>query len=219
MSRQLDRNLYRKVVSYNRPVPKNFSTFDLLTLENKTFNMNVWERDRDYFKIVRNSTWLEYAFGEYEENLMYVDNDIVKSNYYITPFSGIPIVTVALEGSTENIVVYCKSTAIDSLTIGTSADYTGWVRYRAIYAPSYPTQFLSGGVLITATAASLPIAKTIQFTGSYGSFGTIPSGYYYSTFGAVDSDVYVEASSVTNSSICADISEETTDNLNVIVFK
>jgi hypothetical protein len=144
-----NRHQWRKVYSYGANFKPKIVTFvDNRTEESLTFDLNKVYRHYDFH--IRHPAINAFISGAisidgiYEEGLVHFDNETEKAFSFVTSWSyGRPYVVYTMESGSnnnENVIIYGFSD-IPSVTgnvIGTSAPFSGTIRYRAISAPYYP---------------------------------------------------------------------------------
>jgi len=139
-----NRNLWRKVYSYNKQKPRNFTIVDETTSRSLDVDLNQLYRHRDYFKIDKIDLQPTGAlnFVEYDEGLIYFGGETYKTGGYNFNFSGNPFVVYTREPTTNNYqnvnVFGLGLPTYNQFIVGTSAPFSGSVRYRAVYSPFLP---------------------------------------------------------------------------------
>lgn len=229
-----NKHLWRRVMGYGpQPRPVVSTYVDLATSESITYNLQETLRHRDYFEIKQYfivsgvvAPIAPFGYGEYDEGVIpfvFSDGGYKTFNFNFT-FSGSPYVVLTVDSDNEwsNINPFGITYSTTGAYIGTSAPYSGNIRYRAIYATSYPA--------IVSSAYT-----TSFFTASAGAINPGSDTYYYTTFGSLltqpdfalqtawdatggTSDVFIQDESLTDSSFYADISAPGNNNVHFIVF-
>lgn len=102
-------------------------------------------------------------YAEYEEGYVYFNNQSEVTKTFTTAFSSEPIgvVEIVPASGLENICWFVSQKSTTQLVIGTSANFTGWFKYYAVYSvPGYPTTILSASAYRECTAGTITIGMT-----------------------------------------------------------
>jgi hypothetical protein len=180
------RNIWRKVYSYNRQKPKILNFVDIHSSKSISFDLNQTYRHRDYFVIKDNDLQgvVIVKYAEYDEGLVYFDNETFVTGNYNFEFSGDPFVVFSVEpteNSSSNINAFGLSLPISGqFVVGVSAPFSGAVRYRAVFSdlsPNYPALVLHGGSpktnspftasLFTIYGGEVDVTDQSAYTASY----------------------------------------------------
>jgi len=215
-----NRNLWRKVAGYGVPPRPQIATIaDPATHITYSIDLQSTIRHRDYFEVKPGfvveivTSPISYSFGEYDEGLIYFDSMTDESTAVFNfSFSGDPYIVLSMEDAYDNLgnvnifgVVYDPT----ELTVRTSAPFSGTIRYRAIWAPSYPTivtssEPASASIAITASAGKVN-ASGETFNTTYATLPAVPTYFYDTPWDTVDNGLsnvsfYQATTSTTNAS-------------------
>lgn len=162
-----NRNLWRK--SYPIGIPRRPP---VLITETKigndgntystTLDLNQTIRHRDSYELLGEA--FPVTLGEYDEDLIHFNNETYKSFTYNFTFSNNPTVVFSqgtaapAQLNTENVNIFGISRNTTGGVVALSAPYSGTIRYRAAYAPSYPSYF-TGSIASIAPTAGIFIAS------------------------------------------------------------
>lgn len=145
-----NRARYKKV--YGRvAVQPNYQTFiDPVTNGTKTLDFNLINKEYNMY-IIPGSSSVEYTppppadSAEWDDACMFVDNLTGTTITFSAPFSSLPYVTLYLENPEVLVNPFIVNNGITTNTceVGFSGIYRGWLCWRAIYSPTYPTTVLS----------------------------------------------------------------------------
>lgn len=171
------RGLWRKVYGYSVNKPVVVSFVDTTTSTTMSIDLNKTYRHRDYFIIDGIATGpvapapIPVDLTEYDEGLVYMTGgDSATGNFNFT-FSNNPIVVLTPDSASfwgENVNVYGFSRTSSGFTFGTSAPFSGAIRYRAIYSPTYPALCTSSYTAsITASAGTATLTDSYAYTASF----------------------------------------------------
>ena len=225
-----NRNLWRKTYGFRRRKPKTVTLTDGATGIEYTLDLNKTSRERNPYLIKAGTQGLipsPFVTGEYDEGIIsFLSSDQETSAFNFT-FSSAPIVVLTLEPDPEVDVNAFGLTVTDSgITIGTSAPFSGSIRYRAIYATSYPANVsssFSASFIATAGTGDLVNGDSFNLTFQTG-IGTPASEPRVSVWddnGNLDADVAHNIttlnSTLINGNIAGTLSAPTTSEINFIV--
>lgn len=182
-----NRNSLRKIYSINRVVPR------LITLgSGETIDANRQSIHRDFY-VIEQRTQFEISssvvYGIYEDDYIHLNHETTKSIIFSQTFPVPPIVVLSLEDNTglENIIPFLSSLNALGATVNVSSEYSGSIRYRAIYSPTYPATVLdqpnNPSTALTITATSVSLVNSTSFTASYSSVGHIPVQSFFTLYG------------------------------------
>jgi len=232
-----NKHVWRKVVGYGpQPKPVYDTYVDLANSQSFTYNEQETIRHRDYFEVKKqfvvsgvippNPTPVPFPVGEYDEGVItfdYSDGDAKYFNFNFT-FSGNPYVVLTVDSNDDmsNINTYGITYASTGAYIGVSAPYSGNIRYRAIWASSYPA-IVSSTFTTSYFTASAGTSNPSNVTYYYQTFGTMLSQPDFALESAWDSanlysDVFVEDVFLTNSYFIADVSAPKNHDIHFIVY-
>ena len=127
-----------------------------------TLDLNKTIRHRDVYKIQGDPASI--TLGEYDEDLIHFNNETFKSFTFNFNFSSNPTVVFSQgtpapsQPNTENVNIFGISRNTTGGVVALSAPYSGTIRYRAAYAPSYPSYF-TGSIASIAPTAGIFIAS------------------------------------------------------------
>lgn len=168
-----NRNEWRKGYGFSRRKPVIAILEDPVT--NKQYSLNLQEtyRDRDFYIREPYSSGhhaTPFPLGEYDEGIIvFGGSNNEETIFFNITFSGPPIVTFELQpGSDYNVNLYGKNISDNSVTVCSSAPFTGEVKYRAVYSPTYPATFSSPDVSqFVASANYVDLSNQASYTGIY----------------------------------------------------
>lgn len=144
-----NRARYKKV--YGRvAIEPNYQIFnDPVTGELKTLDFNLINKEYNMY-IIPGSSSVEYIpppvnNAEWDDACMFVDNLTGTTITFTAPFTSLPYVTLYLENPEILVNPFIVFNGITTTTceVGFSGIYRGWLCWRAIYSPTYPTTVLS----------------------------------------------------------------------------
>lgn len=121
-----------------------------------TLDLNQTIRHRDVYELLGEP--LPITLGEYDEDLIHFNNEYSKTFPFNFTFSNKPTVVfsqnaaAAAKPNTQNLNIFGVDTSTSGGLVSLSAPYSGTIRYRAAYAPSYPSYFTGSVVSISPTA-------------------------------------------------------------------
>lgn len=251
-----NRNQWRKVYGYSRRKPNIVQVYDRDPATGeiptsgtlRSFDANKILRHRDFFLFqgVTSGSYLVLSGGVisteiyYDEGLVaFNDETSVLDVTYSINFPGNPVVTFTIDPPTgaypvinsQNIQVFGLSTpTATSMDIGTSAPFTGNIRYRAVFTqvlanyPFYGTSSYSASITMSANIAGLNNQN--DYTASYTE---LSSGAGHETFmflqtihhnGTLPYNINVakENDSFSNTSSLNHFSEYVTSNIHFMAF-
>jgi len=237
-----NRNLWRKIYPIGSPrrAPETVNLVDAETDLSYSLDLQQVVRHRDYFKIISVATSFSGSgggilLGEYDEGLIHFSNETSKVFSYSFTFSNSPIVVFTVEdespdqgGVTENINIFGTTSSATGATVGLSAPYSGTVRYRAAYAPSYPYYFQSAFAPISGTfrasAGSLVIPSQAFFTASWTALVATPAKVLQSTWDTLSNleanvAITLDAASVDADSAISELSAPASASVHFIAYE
>lgn len=173
------KNLWRKVYGYNNPKPRVVVVIDTVAAVTYSLDLNKTLRHRDFF-IIKDRTSggdieavvIPPNLAEYDEGLINFSSiaESGSGNFHFT-FSGTPYVVLTVESASlygENLNVFGTALNTTAFNFSLSAPFTGSVRYRAIYSPTYPAYVTSAYTAsITASAGSANPGGLDYYTASF----------------------------------------------------
>lgn len=151
------------------------------------YNANEFIKHYDFFRIPTLGIGAEESavvFAEYEERLVSFNWEVSKSITFTTPFSSEPIVIVSTEENDySNISLFVTGTSQTGFEVQLSAEFSGSIRYRAIYWASYPVLVerspLSASSYYSASAGFEQLTNNSEFVASYNSLGSVPVNVFF----------------------------------------
>lgn len=179
------RGLWRKVYGYSVNKPVVVSFVDTTTSTTMSLDLNKTFRHRDYFIIegIAGGVATEVPpppsdLAEYDEGLVFLTGQDSGTGNFNFTFSSNPIVVLtpdpALEWG-ENVNIYGFTRSTTGFTFGTSAPYSGAIRYRAIYSSTYPALCTSSFTAsITASAGTATLTDNYAYTASFAALPGSP---------------------------------------------
>jgi hypothetical protein len=224
-------NKWRKVYGRTRKKPRVTQYFDSGSQQNVSQDLNKIYRHRDYFQVkgVRRSTifWsLPILAAEYEEGLIAVDGDTEFTVSFGSPFSVAPIVVYTTEPndlSSSNVNVFGTEVPTSTqMFVGLSAPFSGNVRYRAAYSPTWPAAASSAYTgSFTIEAGAIDITDATEYTASYTlASGTIEfRASFHDSLANSGSDVGLLNDSTTNTTSLNSLTAPGSGKIHFIAFK
>lgn len=237
-------NLFRKTYGYIRRKPDTYSFVDVGSGLTRSFDFQKVVRDRDFF-VVDNGGGLSVVattptgstptssvdYGEYDEGVVaFSFTDTATQSFNFT-FSSTPYVVFSIaepadsptiEGW-ENIIAYGLSVSTTGFDIGTSAPYAGNIRYRAVYASTYPaivtSSFTGSAFMVSATSS---VTNGNAFDISYAQLTSSFSRTLFTAFntlGIGDIDVELSSSYADADNVILSSSAELNSPIHVIAFE
>ena len=217
-----NRHLWRKIVGYSTVKPVQQTVVDSITNLTVSYDLQTTFRHRDFFEVKRlrqgffsdDSLPISFSYGEYDEGLVSFNpmtGEFELFNFNFT-FSGPPYVTLDVDqvDSFSNINPYGITFSTTGAYIGISAPYSGTVRYRAIWAPSYPTLVTSAytSSWITASAGAVLVNNMDEYSSFFGALATLPEEIHQTAWddSTGTSDIYIETKNITTNYINSSLS-------------
>lgn len=238
-----NRNLWRKLypVGSPRQAPKNITVTDSQTNQTFTLDLQKTIRHRDYFQIFNSQSVAGIApavlvLGEYDEGLVIFNNTTTANFSFNFTFSGTPVAVFSMEAeagtvsNTTNINIFGTNINTTGGTIGTSAPFSGTIRYRAAYAASYPSYFTSSyapssGTFRASAGTTIPSNQS-AYTASWAALATNPTVFYQTPFDDGNTPTYTadvalipDANTFTPNSVASDISAPVSVSINYIAYE
>lgn len=226
-----NRGRFKKVVGYER------YKSPIVTAVINTITRSFWSNNlavhRDFYliedhlglSVATSSSEPSYPTGEYEEDLVWFDNETAVLKVFASPFTATPVVTLEVQPASGYENINCFFELIDDSTIivGTSAPFSGSIKYRAIYGATYPVIVQRSPLLpsmyYTASAGKVSVVSSNTFTGSFASFGSVPSDVFvtgYDIIGNGTANVgFIPTNTFDDTAVSGDLSSYLT---NVIEF-
>jgi hypothetical protein len=213
-----NRNSLRKIYSINRVVP------DLRTLgSGEVIDANRQSIHRDFY-VTEQRTQFQVSssvvYGIYEDDYIHLNHETTKSIIFSQTFPVPPIVVLSLEDNTglENIVPFLSSLNVLGATVNVSSEYSGSIRYRAIYSATYPATVFDNpnnpSTILNITATSVDLTNSTLFTASYPSVGHVPIQSFLTLYGLNDQgNVNISSESVGEFINSGHLSSEVTGQL------
>ncbi len=145
-----------------------------------TFDLNQVIRHRDVYELAGDVADISGLLGEYDEDLIHFNNETVKTFSFNFTFSSNPTVVYSqgtadpAQPNTQNLNIFGISRNASNGIVALSAPYSGTIRYRAAYAPSYPSYFTgtlasispTAGVFVASVDSGMPNNQSF-FTASW----------------------------------------------------
>lgn len=149
------------------------------------FDLNKVIRHRDVYELLGDTNDISGLLGEYDEDLIHFNNESIKTFSYNFVFSSNPTVVFSqnvadtAQPNTENINIFGINRTTAGGIVALSAPYSGTIRYRAAYAPAYPSYFTgtlasiapTSGVFIASVDREVP-NNTSFVTASWATLST-----------------------------------------------
>lgn len=195
----------------------------------QVLDANRFQVHRDFFLITTKLGVVPSTFpvGIYEDDYVYFDGQSSKTLAFSQTFAEVPIVVLSLEDGTnqDNIIAYLTSISTTHATIGLSANYSGSVRYRAVYSEVYPCMVYDNpnnpGLSFMCTATKVDVTSSAMFTASYEPLGTAISSSFYTAYDYQNNsqvDVFLLTGSVGVSSGSGDLSAPINNRINFLAL-
>lgn len=177
-----NRNLWRKV--YPSGVRRPPELQQIVTEQGVTYSLDLNKtiRHRDYFEVINfqsgavgESPPPPPVFGEYDEGLIHFNNESIKSFNYNFAFSATPIVVFTIENpaggislqDSNNFAYAGQSLSNTNGILYLSSEYSGTMRYRAVYSSTYP-------IVCTSPFTASFTCSAGQLVGTDTPGGTVP---------------------------------------------
>jgi hypothetical protein len=168
-----NRNLWKKSsATHLRQKPRVLELRDGNTQERYALDIAKVHRFRDPYKIELGTPgdfYIDLVVGEYDEGLINVEDVSGGTFPFSFTFSGIPYVTLEIESMDFGNTAIAGAAITDSLGAYVApTDFSGSIRYRAIYSMSYPAivsssysaSFVAVGGAYTMTDGSETFSET-----------------------------------------------------------
>jgi hypothetical protein len=191
------RNLWRKVYGYQNNKPQMVSVVDSITQVTYSLDLNKTLRHRDFFIIQGINSGsqfiteeVSFPTAEYDEGLFHFSSisDHGTGSFNFT-FSNFPTVVLSVESASlygEGVNIFGGTSTPSGFTFGLSAPFSGSIRWRAIYSPSYPAVATSAYTAsITASAGSAFPNGATYYTASFATLPGIPFSYRDTTWDGI----------------------------------
>ena len=212
------KHLWRKVYGYNSPKPRVVEVIDTVAAVTYSLDLNKTLRHRDFF-IIKDRIAGELEIPATPPNLAEYDEGIVNftdlttttgtANFNFT-FSSTPYVVLTVESASlygENLNIYGSFLNTTTCNFDLSAPFSGSIRYRAIYSPTYPAYVTSAYTAsITASAGSANPGGLAYYTASFAglpgpTFKFLDTAWDLSTLGMSDVGLVTQTSSSNNATV------------------
>lgn len=151
-------HLWRRVYSFRRRKPQVRTYINPATNVTHSLDLNKTVRHRDFFIIrgFESASFPPTIIAEYDEGIITFSNTSFATAPFNFCFSGAPDAVVLTvddtTDNTDNIIAYGLNFTSCSMSIGTSAPFSGNIRYRAARSPlGYPAQATSSLVPSSGT--------------------------------------------------------------------
>lgn len=226
-----NRSNWRTVYSFHRRKPNIVNLTDSTTNVTFSYDLQKTIRNRDFFilnKEVPFSLLESINLAEYDEGIFYFTSiaDFGTGSFGRT-FSQTPYVVLTVESASlygTNVNLFGRNVTTSSFTFGTSAPFTGSIRWRAIYSPTYPAYVSSAYTSsITASAGQATPGGNSYYTASFAALPEIPFTFLdtaWENIGISDgsSNAALTHNSTSNSSETVDISAPMNSTIDFIAF-
>ena len=222
---QRSRGRFKRITGYDRQ-PQQIITIVENNVTN-SYNQNLYSVHRDFYFIqsANNGTTASSGpvFALYDEDYIVFTGGSTASKTFNILFSSTPAITLEIEpldawNDMENVIPVITALSPSSVTVALSAEFSGSVRYRAVYSPSYPAlvvrSVLEPSLQYTAlSVVSMSLSGSMtSFTASFPALGSPPSAIYYSIqdiFSYNDCLVAVESGSYVSDLMPVELSDTT----------
>jgi len=211
-----NRNVWRKVLSYERKKPRLNNFTDATTGESFVYDLETTLRHRDYFMLKKAAEIPLLA--EYDEGIVTFSNSSFATVNFTSCFTAMPdavVLTVdSVADNSDYVIPYGYTFNACSMSIGLSAPFTGNVRYRAIYSSTgYPA--MAQSVLVPSSGTFTVAAGYIiengnsDYTASFATLANPPTLFYRTPWdfnNNFDDDVVLTEDSSTSNTASGQIS-------------
>lgn len=225
------RNLWRKVYGYRNHKPNETSIVDADTSVTYSIDRSKTVRHRDYY-IINGYVGATIEIpgpiilAEYDEGLIAVNGtDSGIQGFFNFAFSSLPYVVLTVESASingENVQIYGSTFDTLGFIFGLSAPFSGTVRYRAIYSPTYPAYVTSSYTAsITASAGNAVVTGQHSYTASYDALPGTPFRFLQTSWndsGDLGNDVAFSTQTTGSSTATVELSSELSSDINFIAF-
>jgi hypothetical protein len=228
-----NKNSWKKVYGYSSHKPRETTIIDTANSVTYSLDLNKTLRHRDFFiiKSLTSGAFEEIpippapvATTEYDEGVVHFAgiSDVGTGSFNFT-FSGSPYVVLTIESSAlygNNLNVWGESLSTAGFTFGLSAPFTGSIRYRAIYADTYPAYVTSAYTAsITASAGTYSAVAESFYTASFAALPSTTSLFLNSAWGTTgQQDVALQPQVSSSAQATVEFSSPTTSTIYFIAF-
>jgi len=230
------RNLWRKVYGYHNNKPQVVSIVDPQTQVTYSLDLNKTLRHRDFFIIngvnsgsqVIITSSFAFATAEYSEGIFTLPSlGTSGTGSFGFTFSHQPYVVLSVESASiygGNLNLYGGNITTTGFTFDFSAPFSGSIRWRAIYSPTYPAVATSAYTAsITASAGSVAPGGKSFYTASFATLPGLPKFYYDTAWANVgindgSADVAFSHQTSSSNSETVEISAPTNTTIDFIAF-
>ena len=204
-----------------------------MLFRSSTLDLNHTIRNRDAYHLGGDGKSIS-GLGEYDEGLIEFNNETFKAFSYNFTFSSNPTVVFSIgvpasANYTENINIYGIARNTGGGLVALSAPYSGSIRYRAVYASSYPSYFLGVAASISPTngtfraSTDVKVPNNVSYvTASWGILDGIPGTIFsspYDDFGNYDANVALSVNSQTVAGAIIEISAPISSSIYVLAIE
>jgi hypothetical protein len=229
----INQNRFKKTYGYKRAIP----VYATVTIDDAgttiEINRNQIKVDRQFYLLPEaiDAAFTGFQTGEYEEDDFVVTASVDSVTItFATPFTSTPIVVASPNTSSNNlhnINLFVDSVSTTQAILKFSANFSGSLRYRAIYASSYPARVqrtpLFPGSYYDAAAGTILTSNESSTTVTYPNIGGSPTDAFLTAQDYNNNEtaqVNVElASSLGLTSTTVSISSPLSNQINFIVVK
>lgn len=219
------RGSFRKVYGPTRQPPQLHSFVEDGQL--KTVDANKFHVNRELYLITDKLGIGASQLGEgavYEEDTISFTNESFKNVEFLQAFTAAPIVVLTIDsGDDSNIMTHLTFVDIAEMGVGLSAPFTGVIRYRAIYSPSYPVFVINyphaPSTVLKVNAGGIDVVNQSSFTTSFPAMSSLPASLYCTPVdvnNSGDVDVAVTDTSFTLTGIEGSLSSPITNRINFL---
>lgn len=229
------RGLWRRVYGYQNTKPQLVEVVDVASATTRSIDLAKTLRHRDFYYI--DGITANYipsippppiptgSFAEYDEGIIFVNTNAFSymGNFNFT-FSNNPIVVLSIEDAlpgTENVNLFGINPGVSNFTFGFSSDFSGSIRYRAIYSPTYPALATSSFTAsMSASAGSVNPGGLAYYTASFAALPLAPFEVRQTIWveDALGEDVAFITQVSSSSEISSDLSSEFSKTVHYIAF-
>jgi hypothetical protein len=216
----------RKLYSTQRVAPS------IITNESgQVLDANRFQVHRDYFLITRKlGVPLDvnlYPIGLFEDVVVNFNNQSEKTVTLYNTYPFVPIIVLELTDPFSNqfVTCYVKDASTTQVTIGTSANFTGTIRYYAIYSAVYPCQVQdvpsSPGTTYVCCAGSALIGNTSNYSVSFSTLPVTAIKSLYSTYdsqGSGTANVFFSTANIYPTMLSGEVSAPLNNSINFLTL-
>jgi len=223
--------LWRRTYGYSSRKPVVITFVNTATDTTMSVDLNKTIRHRDFYIIngipggTANETPVipPVDLAEYDEGVISVlESDVSILGYFNFTFSSDPIIVLTADSASnwgENVNIYGLYFDTQQFVCQTSAPFSGTIRYRAIYSPTYPAYCTSSYTSsITASAGIQTLNFVDSYTASFSALPGTPFKFLQTLWPGSNYDVALSASYVDSDSANVEISDAVSASVHFIAY-